>query len=96
MGNKTAQLVARAFINGRRLSKGNYLSTGKQFLLFGNVIAERDEDGFYIQDCGWCSSTTATALTTLPGVRLRRCKGEWIWNEKRKWDGFKMFVEYKN
>jgi len=109
MGNKTATEVARAFINGKRLSKGNYLSTGKQFLLFGNVIAEKNNDwgkdpypqitqggGFYIQDCGWCSSTTATALNALPSVRLRRCKGEWIWDEKRKWDGNRMFIEYKN
>lgn len=101
MGNSTAIKVARAFINGQRLSIGNYQSTGTQFLLFGNEIASKYEkdgtpvDGFIIRDCGWCTATTAQALNALPGVRLRRIKGEWIWNEKEKWDGRSLFIEYK-
>lgn len=96
MGNSTAIKVARAFINGQRLCLGNYKSIGDEFSLFGNVIARRGDGGFYITDCGWCTATTAQALNALPGVRLRRLKGEWIWNEKEKWDGKERFVEYKN
>ena len=96
MGNKTAIQVAGAFRDRRRMKKGNYESTGEEYRLFGNTIAERTEDGFYIQDCGWCSTTTATALNALPSVRLRRCKGEWIWNEHHIWDGRRIFVEYKD
>ena len=104
MGNQTANKVARAFIDGKRMTLGNYQSTGEQFLLFGNVIAEVvhiDEGsalikGFIIQDCGKCTPTTAIALNALPGVRLRRLKGEWICNEKFKWDGKPMLIEYKS
>ena len=95
-GNKQATEVAQAFINGKRKSLGNYCSTGWSFLLFNNVIAEKCEEGFHIQDCGHCSQTTATALNALPGVRLRRLKGEWIWNEKEKWNGKMKLVEYKS
>lgn len=94
MGNKTALKVARAFIDGKRMKKGNYQSTGRCFLLFGNNIAEKYDDGFVIKDCGWCSVTTNTALNALPGVRLRRLKGEWIWNEKEKWDGSEKYIPY--
>ena len=106
MGNNTAIKVARAFVNGQRMSSGNYQSTGTQFLLFGNVIAEwselhylninlKDDKGFWIRDCGWCSATTAQAINALPGVRLRRIKGEWIWNEKEKWNGKEKFISYQ-
>jgi hypothetical protein len=96
MGNSTAIKMARAFVNGQRLKLGNYESTGSEFILFGNTIAELCAGGFLIYDCGWCTATTAQALNTLPGVRLRRLKGEWIWNEKSKWNGKELFVEYKN
>lgn len=96
-GQLTASKVANAFIQRRRLSLGNYRSTGESFLLFGNVIAEwlENEKGFWIRDCGWCSQSTATALNALPGVRLRRLNGEWIWNEECKWDGKNKYIEYK-
>lgn len=95
MGNKTARKVAQAFIERKRMKIGNYECTGSCFTLFGNIIAERVHDGFYIKDCGWCSATTNTALNALPGVQLRRLKGEWIWDEKCKWDGKSKFIEYK-
>jgi len=96
MGNGTAIKVAQAFIEGKRMTLGNYQSTGWSFLLFGHVLAEKCEDGFHIKDCGYCTPTTAIALNALPGVRLRRLKGEWIWNEKCKWDGKSKFIEYKH
>ena len=95
-GHRTSDRVAQAFIDGKRLILGHYRSIGKEFILFGNVIAEKCEGGFYIKDCGWCTLTTSYALNALPGVRLRRLHGEWIWNEKRKWDGKDLFVEYKS
>ena len=95
MGNKTAIKVAQAFVNGQRLKSGNYESTGSEFLLFGNIISEKCAGGILIKDCGWCTATTAQALNALPGVRLRRLHGEWIWNEECKWNGLEKFVEYK-
>lgn len=96
MGNKTAREVANAFIQGKRMTKGNYFTNRGQFFLFNNLIAEKETGGFYIQDCGYCTSTTANALNALPGVHLRRMKGEWIMNEKRKWDGSRILIEYNN
>ena len=96
MGNATAIKVARAFINGKRLTTSTYQSTGTQFTVFGNVVAEKCEGGFTIKDCGWRTLTTSYALNALPGVRLRRLKGEWIWNEKCIWDGTSKFIEYNN
>lgn len=96
MGNKTARKIAQAFVEGKHLTLGNYQSTGYSLSLFGNVIAEKCDGGFLIKDCGWCSATTATALNALPGVRLRRLKDEWIWNEKELWDGRERFIEYKS
>lgn len=93
MGNRTARIVANAFINGKRMKKGNYFTDGSNFVLFGNTIARKGVDGIQITDCGWCSATTCTALNALPGVQLRRLKGEWIWNEKFKWDGDLRFIE---
>lgn len=94
IGTKSANKVARAFIEGRRLHIGNYSSTGEAFLLFGNTIAQKIEGGFIIQDCGYCSQTTCSALNCLPSVRLRKEKFKWIWNEERTWDGKAMFIEY--
>lgn len=96
MGNQTAMKVAMAFIQGKRMTLGNYQSTGYSFLLFGHVFAEKCEYGFHIKDCGYCTATTATALNALPGVRLRRLKGEWIWMERCKWDGQLKLIEYKS
>jgi len=96
MGNETGRKVAQAFIEGRKITLGNYQSTGHSFLLFGNTIAEnKEENGFYIRDAGHCSATTSTALNALPGVRLRRLKGEWIRDEKEKWNGKDKYIEYK-
>ena len=97
MGNKTARKVTQAFIDGKRLKLGNYFTDGTVFALFGNEIAEKAYGGgFYIKDCGYCTATTSTALNALPGVRLRRLKDEWIWNEECKWDGESKFIEYNN
>ena len=96
MGNATAIKVARVFINGQSLTTSTYQSTGTQFTVFGNVVAEKCEGGFFIRDCGWCTASTAQALNALPGVRLRRLKGECIWNEKCIWDGTSKFIEYNN
>ena len=95
MGNKTAQEVANSFIKGKRMTKGNYFTDGQHFILFNNTIALKEDGGFYIQDCGWCSSTTATALNALPNVQLRRQKGQWIMDEKFIWDGKRYFIKYK-
>lgn len=96
MGNQTAIKVARAFIDGRKMSLGNYRSTGDCFLLFGNEIATKVEGGFVITDCHYCTQTTATALCALPNVKLRRYKAAWVWDEKERWFGESKFIEYKH
>ena len=55
--------------------------------LHDRAIAKKEQDGIYISDGGYgFSRTTAERLRPFP-VRLRGCKGEWIFNEKSVWDG---------
>ena len=55
--------------------------------LHGRAIAKQEHDGIYISDGKYgYSQTTAERLRPLP-VKLRGCKGEWIFNEKSVWDG---------
>ena len=96
MSISTARKIAEAFINEKKLTLGNYKSTESKLLLFGNTIAEKCKGGFVINDHGYCSATTAKVLNALPGVRLRRLKGKWVWNEERIWNGKEMFIEYNS
>lgn len=56
---KVTQITAQAFVNKRRISMGNTISTGMELLLHGNCIARRNDDGI-IQICtaGWRTATT--------------------------------------
>ena len=55
--------------------------------LHGRAIAKQEDDGLYISDGKYgYSRTTAERLRSFP-VKLRGCKGEWIFDEKFVWDG---------
>ena len=55
--------------------------------LHGRAIAKQEDDGLYISDGKYgYSQTTAERLRPFP-VKLRGCKGEWIFDEKFVWDG---------
>jgi hypothetical protein len=97
MGNKTATEVAQAFHNGRKLSKGSYSTDGDNFYFFGNRVAWREGYLIYVQDCGWCTATTAIALNAIPySPTFRRQKDEWIVNERIKWNGKKIEMNELN
>lgn len=56
--------------------------------LFGNEIAKTDR-GETLVSCGGypASNTTRDRLNAFPGIRIRKCKSDFIVNEKFKWDG---------
>ena len=55
--------------------------------LHGRAIAKQEDNGLYISDGKYgYSQTKAERLRPFP-VKLRGCKGEWIFDEKFVWDG---------
>lgn len=57
-----------------------------QMYLFNNKIAEMNSDGeICISTCGWMSRTTRERLDAFIDIRIN--KGNFIVNEKFKWDG---------
>lgn len=86
MGTKMASEVARCFMNGRSCKKGNWESTGNCLVLFGNVIARRNNGIIEITGAGWTSQSTSRGLNCLPGVSVRIKNGSWELNG-RSWDG---------
>lgn len=50
--------------------------------LFGNKIAELYDGNLHINHCGHKTQTTVARLNAICSIRLRRCKGEIILNEK--------------
>jgi hypothetical protein len=63
----------------------NTESTGKQLLLFSNVIAEWKNNEIWITTCGWKTVTTRDRLQIL-GANLYVKKGIWYLNDT-EWDG---------
>ena len=57
-----------------------------QMYLFNNKIAEMKSEGdICINTCGWMSKTTRERLNAFIDIRID--KGNFIINEKFKWDG---------
>lgn len=59
-----------------------------RLLLHGNIIAEKDETGFYISSCGWLTNTTKERLNGFSDVHIQQQDFTWylngkIWNGQR-------------
>lgn len=81
-----------AFVYRRRFTQSNTSvridGAEAKMYLFGNLIAKSENGAIWICDGGYRPSrTTRGRLNAFPGVNLRMCKGEWIFNEQMKWDG---------
>lgn len=72
--------VTRAFEQRRVFKKGNSRTDGTAMYLFENKIAEWREDGLWISNAGWSSSTTKERLNGLTGVRVHQRAGVWYLN----------------
>jgi len=81
---KVTREVCGAFMNKRKKHNDNTHTDGESLFLFGNKIAEHREDGVYITDAGWNSSTTRERLNYFAQVYTR--KGQMYLNGQ-EWDG---------
>jgi hypothetical protein len=89
---KITEDAHEAFNKNKRFSSSNTVVTieddATNMYLFGNHIAKKIDDELYISDGNYGTSlTTRDRLSGFRNVHLRINKGEWILNEKQKWDG---------
>jgi len=55
--------VLTAFLSGRKKTVNNTRTDGKSIFLFGNEIIKKDENNdYWINDCGWSTTTTQERL----------------------------------
>jgi hypothetical protein len=57
-----------------------------QIYLHGNLIAEFNDTGLNIQNCGWFTNVTKERLNALPNVNIYQKNGKWFLNGK-EWSG---------
>lgn len=89
---KVTKDAHEAFNNNKRFKSSNTevrIEDGDtNMYLFGKHIAKKIDDELYISDGNYGTSvTTKERLNGFRNVHLRINKGEWILNEKQKWDG---------
>jgi len=88
---KIDEKAYHAFMNRRRFKSRNTEVTvdggGKVHMyLFGNEIAKRGEDGIFISDGNYhATPTTRSRLSMFVNISIY--KGDFIINNKIKWDG---------
>jgi len=55
--------VLTAFLSGRKMTVNNTRTDGKSIFLFDNEIIKKDENNdYWINDCGWATTTTQERL----------------------------------
>jgi len=79
-------LTATAFCEHRKFKLSNTeveIRDGKPHLyLHGNCIAKIDENGdLLVSHCGWETPTTRSRLNALPGVYIKKYKGDFVLND---------------
>ena len=89
---KITEDAHEAFNNNKRFKSSNTevrIEDGDtNMYLFGKHIAKKTNDDLYISDGNYGTSlTTRDRLNGFRSVHLRICKEEWIFDNKRKWDG---------
>lgn len=78
--------IIGAFERRESLSIDNSRTDGNSLWLFENRIAEWREDGLWVTNAEWKSTTTKERLNGLTGVNIRISRGVWFLNG-RMWNG---------
>jgi len=65
---KVTQQIANAFAQGKKLTIGNTMTNGNAVYLHGNLIAQKNESGFYMTLAGWNTPTTRERLNGIAQV----------------------------
>ena len=93
---KITEQAAQAFNNNQSFNNSNTsveVSEEGTFLkLFGNTIAGKDSEGFWISLAGYNTKTTKERLNGLDDVSIYTLKGQLQLNASN-WDGKKIFLE---
>lgn len=84
------QKSVQAFRNNVNFSQSNtkveIVGNETRLYLFDNLIAKRNENGLFVTNAGWKTTTTKERLNGLPNVSIHQKNREWYLNDK-KWDG---------
>lgn len=87
--------MLKAFNENKNINLGNTQVIASEhktvILLFGNLIAERNIEGLFIQNLGWLTNTTKERLNALPNISIKQKKGVWYLNGK-EWDGERFLI----
>lgn len=85
----------QAFNKNQNFSGGNTVVKigvfGRKLLLHGNLIAGTDENGFFVDSCGYMTNTTKERLNGLEAVSIQQKKGVWFLNDEI-WNGQKIYI----
>lgn len=80
---KVTKNTVSAFLAGQPCVEGNSHTDGKNYFLFGNKIAERDEHGtFWLKDCSWRTQTT---MDRLNGILTLAGSPKYLFQRAKKW-----------
>lgn len=81
---KTTTEAVSAFMNGSSYKSSNTKvvteNNQSKLLLYGHLIAEKDEKGIRITAAGYLTNTTKERLNGIPGVWINQEKGKWYLN----------------
>ena len=86
---KITREAHEAFINRRRLTKGNTKVVAAldvcSLYLFGHEIVREDDEGLKIRTAGFNTRTTRDRLSAF--INVRSIKGQLVINNKFPWNG---------
>lgn len=89
---RITERIVSAFLRDENLKIDNTRTNGRAIWLWENKIAEFREDGLWITNAGWPSTTTKERLNGIPDVSIVQKKGQWYLNG-HAWDGSWVHVE---
>lgn len=71
-----------AFMNRKRFKSPNtevkIVNGDSHLYLFGHLIAKLENDELLINHCGWETRTTSSRLNSLPGVKIKIVKRDFM------------------
>lgn len=88
---KITSEIIKAFNAGESLRLSNTKTDGQSIWLHGNLIAWKNDNGLFIDSCGWNTNTTRERLNGLDGVSISTKAGQMYLNGK-EWNGYTIKV----
>ena len=89
---QVTERIVSAFLHNETRKIGQTFTDGRSIWLWENKIAEFRQDGLWITNAGWPSTTTKERLNGIPDVSIVQKKAQWYLNG-HAWDGSWVHVE---